>query len=269
MILDEILAQKKREHAERAPVDMDGLWRRVEVEHAPRPFAQHLAGEKAREARAVEGGEKKGRISVIAEFKRRSPSAGAIREDADPGVLARTYEQAGAVALSVLTDQKFFGGSFEHLAHARDASSLPLLRKDFLLDERDLLESRLAGADAILLIVRILSPATLKALIDKTRAAGFFALVEAHNDAEIETALVAGADIIGVNHRDLDTLAIDLSLSVRARSLAPKALLVGESGIKTHADVAEMQARGLDAVLVGETLMRAADPGLALKELLG
>ncbi|MCA1663228.1 MAG: indole-3-glycerol-phosphate synthase TrpC, partial [Myxococcales bacterium] len=138
---------------------------------------------------------------------------------------------------------------------------------DFLLDERDLLQARLFGADAALLIVRILDAATLRALVAAARRAGLAALVEAHDDGEIEAALAAGADIIGVNHRDLDTLAIDLSLSARARALAPNAILVGESGIQTRAHVAEMRAHGVDAILVGESLLRAADPGAALAEL--
>src|SRR5262249_24983087 len=152
----------------------------------------------------------------------------------DPADIAGRYERAGAAALSVLTDAAFFDGSSADLRAAHFAVGLPVLRKDFILDERDLLQARVAGADAVLLIVRILDAPTLAALLDVARRAGLAALVEAHADSEIETALAAGATIIGVNHRDLDTLAIDLTLSARARSLAPDAILVAESGIQTR-----------------------------------
>jgi indole-3-glycerol phosphate synthase len=204
---------------------------------------------------------------VIAEFKRRSPSAGAIRPGAEVSAIVRAYQQSGAAALSVLTDARFFGGSLADLHDARAASQLPIVRKDFLLDERDLLEARLAGADAALLIVRLLDEKTLAALQLHARRAGLGTLVEAHTDGEVEAALAAGAEVIGVNHRDLDTLTIDLSLSARARQLAPDAVLVGESGIQTPAHVALMRAHRVDAILVGESLMRAPSPGAALEAL--
>jgi indole-3-glycerol phosphate synthase len=253
VILDEIVAEKRREHARREPIALDRMWAEVDALPPPRDFAGALRVP--------------GRLGVIAEFKRRSPSAGVIRAGADPADLARRYERAGAAALSVLTDARFFDGSVADLRAARDATALPVLRKDFLLDERDLLHARLAGADAALLIVRILDAATLKSLIAAARAMKLAALVEAHNDAEVEAALAAGAAIIGVNHRDLDTLAIDLTLSARARTLAPEAILVGESGIIVRAHIEMMRAHNLDAVLVGESLMRAADPEQALREL--
>lgn len=254
-VLEEIVAEKRRAHARRPPVALEALWAEVEALPPARPFAAALRDE-ARPA-----------PRVIAEFKRRSPSAGAIRPGADPAEVARAYERAGAAAVSVLTDEKFFDGAPAHLAAARAACGLPLLRKDFLLDERDLLEARLWGADAALLIVRILDRATLAALVAVARRAGLAALVEAHDDAELEAALGAGAEVLGVNHRDLDTLAVDLSLSARARALAPGALLVAESGIRTRADVARMREHRVDAILVGESLMRAPDPGAALAEL--
>lgn len=249
MILDEIVAHKRKQLALRAPAAVDELWRRVEA--LPEPRALTLP-----------------RLSVIAEFKRRSPSAGAIRPGADPAEIARAYERGGAAAISVLTDEKYFDGALAHLQAARAACGLPILRKDFLLDERDVLESRLAGADAVLLVVRILDRAELKSLVAVARRAKLAALVEAHDDGEIEAALTAGATIVGVNHRDLDTLAIDLSLSERARKLAPNATLVAESGIATRDDVARMRKHRVDAILVGEALMKAADPGAALAELL-
>jgi indole-3-glycerol phosphate synthase len=257
MILDEIIADKLQAHRARAPVDEDQLLLRIAQLPTARPFAAALSDGQRRAPR------------VIAEFKRRSPSAGTIRAGADPVAIARRYHAAGAAALSVLTDEKFFDGRLEHLRAARDAVPLPILRKDFLLDERDLYEARLAGADAALLIVRILARPRLEALVVAARRAGLETLIEAHNDAEIETALAAGGTVIGVNHRDLDTLKIDLGLSARARKVAgPSVTLVAESGIQTAAHVAEMRAHGVDAILVGESLMRAEDPGAALETLL-
>jgi indole-3-glycerol phosphate synthase len=206
-------------------------------------------------------------LKVIAEFKRRSPSAGAIAPDADVAAVARGYENAGAAALSVLTDGAFFGGSAEDLQRARAAVALPILRKDFLVDERDVAESRQMGADLVLLIVRILDDARLRSMIEAAHGLGMAALVEAHSDAEIDRALSAGAQIIGVNHRDLDTLAIDLSLSSRARARIGDRILVAESGIKTPDDVRRMRDHGADAILVGEQLMRQPDPGRALEQL--
>ncbi|MGZ3439074.1 MAG: indole-3-glycerol phosphate synthase TrpC [Polyangia bacterium] len=253
-LLGRILAVKHHEHALRDPVRLDELWADVAKLPPARPFAAAI--------------HQPGTLRAIAEFKRSSPSAGVIRPGADPADIARRYERAGAAAISVLTDATFFDGSMADLRAVHLAVGVPVLRKDFLLDERDLLQARLAGADAVLLIVRILDAATLAALVGVARRAGLAALVEAHDDAEIAAALAAGAEIIGVNHRDLDTLAIDLSLSARARALAPHAILVGESGIQTAAHVAQMRACGVDAILVGESLLRAPDPGAALADLL-
>lgn len=265
VILDEIVAEKRREHARRQPIALATLWAQVEALPPTRDFAAALLG-----TTPATGPSERSRLRprVIAEFKRRSPSAGAIRPGADPARIAAAYAAAGAAALSVLTDVRFFDGALAHVKAARDACALPVLRKDFLLDERDLLEARLAGADAALLIVRLLDAATLRALLAVAAQAKLHVLVEAHNDAEIDTALTAGATIVGVNHRDLDTLVIDLSLSARARAAAPSGILVAESGIQTPAHVAQMMANGADAILVGEALMRAEDPGVALRELL-
>jgi len=254
MILDRIVAEKRREHSRRDPVHVDELWRAVEALPPARPFAAAIRTP--------------GTLRAIAEFKRRSPSAGAIRPGGDAVAVARAYERAGAAAVSVLTDATFFDGALPDLTAVHLGVGLPVLRKDFLLDERDLLQARLRGADATLLIVRILDAPTLRALVAVARRAGLAALVEAHDEREIEAALAAGADIIGVNHRDLDTLAIDLSLSARARALAPEAILVGESGISTRAHVELMRSHEVDAILVGESLLRAADPGAALAELM-
>jgi indole-3-glycerol phosphate synthase len=256
VILDEIVAEKRRAHARREPIALAELWQRAAAMAPARPFAAALR-DRARPA-----------PRVIAEFKRRSPSAGAIRPGADPAAIARAYAAAGAAALSVLTDETFFDGALAHVAAARAAVSLPVLRKDFLLDERDLVETRLCGADAALLIVRLLERDELTALVACARRLGLATLVEAHSDAEIEVALAAGAEIVGVNHRDLDTLAIDLGLSARARARVGDAILVAESGIATPAHVTQMRAHGADAILVGEALMRSPDPGRALAELL-
>jgi indole-3-glycerol phosphate synthase len=256
VILDEIVAEKRRAHEKREPVSIDELRARCGELGPARPFAGALRDPARPAPRA------------IAEFKRKSPSAGAIRAGADASQIAQSYARAGAAAISVLTDEKFFDGGLDDLQAAR-AAGRPIVRKDFLLDARDLCEARLAGADAILLIVRILDDDKLRMLIAEARDLGLAALVEAHTDREIERALAAGARIIGVNHRDLDTLAIDLTLSARARKLVgPDVVLVAESGISTRAHVAQMREHGADAILVGEALMRAPDPGKALEELL-
>jgi indole-3-glycerol phosphate synthase len=208
-------------------------------------------------------------IAAIAEFKRRSPSAGPIRPGADPGPIAAEYARAGAAAISVLTEPEFFDGALDHLQRARAACDLPILRKDFLFDERDLHEARLGGADAALLIVRVLTPEVLAGLIAAGEGIGLELLVEAHDAKEVRTALDAGARIVGINHRDLDTLAIDLSISEGVRALVgPDVALVAESGVQSAGDLRAMVDRGMDGVLLGEALMRAAAPGARLKELL-
>jgi indole-3-glycerol phosphate synthase len=241
MILHEIVARKREGRTPFDPVDLP-----------VRPFAAALRGPWPR---------------VIAELKRKSPSAGVIRAGADPAEIARAYERAGAAAISVLTDREFFDGDPAHVARVKAAVSLPVLRKDFLVDERDVIDSRGMGADAILLIVRILDDAQLRAMLDAARALGMDALVETHDDTERARALAAGAEVIGVNHRDLDTLKIDLSLSARAREKIGARILVAESGIRTPDDVRTMRAHGADAILVGEQLMKAPDPGAALAAL--
>lgn len=259
MILDEIVAAKRRAHSAREPRPLLSLISAAASMPPTRDFAAALV-DPARSA-----------PRVIAEFKRRSPSAGVLRAGADPADVARSYEQHGAAALSILTDGPFFDGRIADLAAARSATRLPALRKDFLLDERDLCEARLAGADAALLIVRILDQPTLRVLIRLADELGLAVLVEAHAASEIDRALDAGARFIGVNHRDLDTLRMDLSLSREARARIPAdAVLVAESGIRTSDDVARMREHGADAILVGEALLRGAgDPGEALAALVG
>jgi indole-3-glycerol phosphate synthase len=198
-----------------------------------------------------------GPLALIAEVKKASPSAGIICPDFDPVRIAREYEAAGAACLSVLTDEKFFQGSLRDLKEVRAAVSLPLLRKDFIIDERQIWESITHGADAILLIVRILTHEELKHLHDLAIGAGLSVLVEVHDEAELDRALAIGARLIGVNNRDLDTFKVDLGTTERlAAKLAPDKLLVAESGIHSRADAARVAKAGARAILVGEALMK-------------
>jgi indole-3-glycerol phosphate synthase len=210
-----------------------------------------------------------GRIALIAEHKRRSPSRGAIREDLAPADVARRYEAGGAAALSVLTDEPFFGGRLSHLAEARAATRLPVLRKDFTLDPWQIREARAAGADAVLLIVAALADSQLVLLLDEARALGMGALVEVHDGGELERALAAGAGLVGVNNRDLKTLEVSLATSLAlAERIPDQVTAVAESGIRTGADLRRLRDAGFDACLVGEQLMSAPDPGEALRLLL-
>jgi indole-3-glycerol phosphate synthase len=209
-------------------------------------------------------------MSVIAEFKRRSPSRGVLSENADAAEVARTYERSGAAALSVLTDSGFFGGSDEDLQRARAATELPTLRKDFTIDEYQLYEAQWLGADAVLLIVRILGDVQLSEYLALAGTLGMAALVEAHDEGEIERAVACGAQIIGVNSRDLSTFQVSLerTLDMRARVPADR-VAVAESGVRSRADARRVAEAGFDALLVGEALMQSADPGAKLRELLG
>jgi indole-3-glycerol phosphate synthase len=209
------------------------------------------------------------RANIIAEIKQRSPSTGIIRDDFDPVRIADSYAGAGAAALAVLAEEDFFGGSLDHLGAIRNRVALPLLRKDFIFDEYQLYESVLAGADAVLLIVAILEDELLGRLIDMAGKLGLDALVEVHSGDEMKRAIRAGAAMIGVNNRDLTTFAVDLETSTDLAGLAPQgALLVSESGIHTGADIRRLKSAGFNAFLVGEHLMRSADPGAALAQLI-
>lgn len=202
-----------------------------------------------------------GDVALIAEVKKASPSKGVICENFDPVRIAKEYEAAGASCLSVLTDEKFFQGSLDYLREIRVAVKLPLLRKDFIIDERQILEAIEWGADAILLIVAILDDARLKSFHDLASKAGLAVLVEVHDEAELERAMAIGAELIGVNNRDLKTFTVDLAITERlaaklAQQPSPSRLLVAESGIFTRADVVRLKACGAGAILVGESLMR-------------
>ena len=209
------------------------------------------------------------RVRLIAEVKRASPSQGVIKDDLDPAAQARAYAEAGAAAVSVLTDERYFRGSLDDLVAVRRQISVPVLRKDFVVDEYQLWESRAAGADAILLIVAALDPSALGDLLQAVKGVGLAALVEVHTAPELEQALGAGAPVIGVNNRDLQTLATTLepSLSLLPR-IPPGAVAVSKSGIFTAADVRRLVAAGAHAVLVGESLLKAPDVRAKVRELL-
>ena len=257
-ILDDILAAKRDELAARVSEQPRAeLERRAAEAPAPRGFEAALRRGPGQPVR------------VIAEIKRASPSAGPIRPGADPAAIAREYAAAGASCVSVLTDERFFDGRLEFLPRAREAGGLPVLRKDFLIDPYQVVEARAFAADAVLLIAAALDGGRLAELLAEVQRWGMDALVEVHDAGEAERVLAAGATLVGVNHRDLKTFTIDMSLSARIAPLLPAgAVLVAESGIKSAADVAALGAAGAHAILVGETLMRAPSPGAALAGLL-
>jgi indole-3-glycerol phosphate synthase len=254
-ILDQIVDQKRREIA-LLPADS--------ITSASLRAALDRRGDRRDFAAALRR-PRTGLMALIAEVKKASPSAGVIRPDFDPVRIAREYEAAGATCLSVLTDERFFQGSLAYLRAIRDAVGLPLLRKDFLIDERQILESITGGADAILLIVAILSDAQLEHFHRLATAAGLAVLVEVHDEPELERALAIGAPLIGVNNRNLKTFQVDLAtterLAARLRELSagPGVFLVAESGIHSRADVERLSRAGAGAILVGESLMREAD----------
>jgi indole-3-glycerol phosphate synthase len=227
------------------------LWAKAETMSPARGFVD-----------ALRGG------TVVAEMKRRSPSGGALRGDLDPASVARGYAAAGAAALSVLTDGPDFGGSLDDMIAARGAVDIPVLRKDFTVDPVQIAEARVAGADAVLLIVAVLDGDTLAACLDAAHRFGVDALVEVHDEDEARRAVDAGARCVGINNRDLRTLRTDLDTFARVRSLVPEDVVcVAESGVRDAADVHRLVGEGADAVLVGETLMRSADPAAACAEL--
>jgi len=253
-ILEKICAVKRRE-IERLHEAGEGRLRRgIEKQEPPRPFRAALS--------------ENDRVALIAEVKKASPSAGIIREDFDPASVAQAYERGGARCLSVLTDEEFFQGSLDDLTRARAAVELPVLRKDFILDQLQVLEARACGADCVLLIVAALDGAALAELLEEARALGMDALVEVHSRRELEAALSVGADLVGINNRDLRTFEVRLETTCQLAPTVPDGVaVVAESGIRTRADVERLKQCGVHAVLVGETLMRSRDPGAAAREL--
>ncbi len=252
-VLEQIVVRKRAELvAERALVKQDTL------ERKPRPTRRGF-----RRALAAK------RPAVIAEIKRASPSAGTIAEEFHPAEIASRYAQAGAAALSVLTDRQFFQGSLDHLVEARAACALPVLRKDFTLDRYHLLQASAAGADCVLLIVAALSDSELEDLLRAARELALDALVEVHDGEELERALAVGADTIGVNNRNLKTMEVSLDTSLELAPRIPDNVVrISESGIRSSGDVKRLLDAGYGAFLVGESLLRRPDPGEALARLL-
>jgi indole-3-glycerol phosphate synthase len=258
-ILDKIVATKREEVAHLLP-KLGGIRQAAASRKDYRDFAGALRG--------------KDGVTLVAEVKKASPSAGIIAPNFDAIDIAREYEAGGASVLSVLTDEKFFQGRVEYLQLIRDAVRLPLLRKDFIIDELQVYESAARGADAILLIVAILDDARLKAFRDLAEQLRLSALVEAHDERELDRALASGASIIGINNRDLRDFSVSLAttekLAARVRGgMCADRTLVAESGINTRADVERVAKAGVNAILVGESLMRSGDIAGKVKELLG
>jgi indole-3-glycerol phosphate synthase len=228
-----------------------------------------IAAQKADPVRDFVGALCRDQINVIAEMKKASPSAGLIRPDFDPVSLARAYEAGGAAALSILTEGEFFQGALSHLRDARAATKLPVLRKDFIVDSWQVWEARAAGADSFLLIVAALSRSALGELLTLGRELQMEPLVEVHTAEELDVAIAAGARIIGVNNRDLHTLSVRVETSFELIDEIPNGCVaVSESGLRSAQDLAGLRAAGFDAFLIGEHLMREADPGAGLRRLL-
>ena len=255
-ILDRIVRTKRDEIRALLPS-------RAELERAARSAPPPLDFRSALRSRS-------GDVAVIAEVKRRSPGAGPIREDLDPADLAGEYARSGASAISVLTDREYFGGSLDDLRRVRAQVRCPLLRKDFLVDPVQLVESRAAGADAVLLIVRILEDPLLGELLSGARELGMAALVETHDAAELERALSAEADVVGINNRDLSTFRSNVAVTLElVRRVPADVVVISESGLATGQDLATVGAAGADAVLMGEALLRSPRPGDAVAALTG
>jgi len=257
MILDSIIANKKVELAEtKRQVPFPDVKSKASHAEPTRGFGKALAGP--------------GDIRLIAEVKKASPSKGVIREDFDPVKIAQIYEESGASCLSVLTESKFFQGSLEYLGRIRKAVKLPLLRKDFIIDEYQIHEARAAGADAILLIAACLEIKQLEDYLGIARQLGLDVLVESHTYKELDRSLRAGATLVGINNRDLTSFTVSLQTTLDLlKDIPDDHTVVSESGIATRDDVVKLTRAGVDAILVGESLMREKDIGKKVKELLG
>jgi len=256
MILDRIAETKKREvQLLKEAFPLWGLKKAVSTMPPARSFRAAISGRPC---------------SIIAEVKRHSPSKGIIREDFDPAAIASVYEENGASAVSVLTDEHYFRGKGSYIADIKNTVRIPVLRKDFIIDPYQIYETRVMGADAVLLITRILKSDMLEYCIELAGSLGLSALVEVHSRKELEIALGAGADIIGINNRDLRTFKTDLQNSLDLAQLIPDdRIAVSESGIHARKDIEMLMMKGIHAFLVGEALMKAQDIGRKLKDLLG
>jgi indole-3-glycerol phosphate synthase len=253
MIEELVEAARAGVERRRAEVPVEGLARQLGERPEQRPFDEALT---------------RPGLSLVAEFKRRSPSAGQIRDGAEPAELARAYEEGGAAALSVLTDEPNFGGSLDDLREARAACELPILQKDFIVDRYQLYEAAVAGADAILLIVAALEGDELDALHAETRELDLDCVIEVHDESELERALTLDADVIGINNRNLDDFSVDVQTTFELITDVPAGkTVVSESGIADRATLDELERVGVDAVLIGEALMRADDPAAKVREL--
>lgn len=262
--LTKILEVKRDEVAARAAqMPMEELRRLAEAMPKPRPFASALYT-----GRRENGGPQSRSVCIIAEIKRASPSKGPLRPDLDPAALAQAYARGGAAALSVLTDGPFFCGSLDDLKAARNAVTLPVLRKDFILSTYQIYEARAAEADAVLLIVRAVPEGFLRDALILCDALGLSALTEVHDEAEVDIALRCGARLLGVNNRNLKTFETSVDTSLRLRSRIPEdCIMVAESGIRDRSDIDRLMAAGIHNFLVGESLVRASNPEMAVRRL--
>lgn len=270
LFLDEIINRKRETLSRRkTKVPLNELEARIRDLPPPKDFKSAISREKTLKAISSASGGPSA-IRLIAEIKRASPSKGIIREEFDPASLACSYQEGGARAISVLTEESYFHGDLGHLSMVRKASDLPILCKDFIIDLYQIYEARAFGSDAILLIVSILSSSEIKDFMAVTEELDMESLVEVHTEEELEQALGAGAGIIGINNRDLRTFQVSLDTTITlARQIPNSKVIVSESGIKTRDDVLYLMDAGIDAILVGEALMRSPDVKGKIKELLG
>jgi len=256
MMLSKIIEEKRREidKAEKK-VSLNDIKKEAESLYVRSTFKKNIS--------------RKGHINLIAEIKKSSPSKGIIRANFDPVKIALTYQAAGAGAVSVLTDERFFDGKLEYLGKIKERITIPILRKDFIIDEYQIYESAARGADAILLISHILTREELRRYLDVTKSLGMDALVEVHNEEEVEKALNVNAPIIGINNRDLTTFTVDVSITQRLMRLLPDTkIIVSESGITSYEEVMFLKSLGVNAVLIGETFMRTENIGRKVRELM-
>ena len=257
MFLERVAAIKRKEIDRRkASVSLEEMKERVSGLPSPRDFLESIS--------------KNGPMALITEIKQASPSAGVIQELSDIPRIARTYQSAGACAVSVLTEAHFFRGELSHLRQIKDVVSLPLLQKDFIIDPFQIYEGRVTGADAVLLIAAMLAPGQLRGFAELARGLGLVPLVEVHDEEDLNKILDLDLSIIGVNNRNLKTLAVNLDTTFRLLEMIPPGrVIISESGIKSRQDVQRLQQAGVKAILVGEVLMRAPDPAAKIRELLG